>query len=110
MVNLTLNSTTYITLIGFIVDATHLRLIENDTTFGTTAGDAIAQGNSTGTFTSDSAFDGTFVYGTQGYGTQGQTTVSLPRSTAGCLPPMALATSSTATPIKMSSAVSSTIH
>jgi hypothetical protein len=75
VVNLTLNSTNYITLIGFIVDATHVRLIENDTSFGTTSGIAMAQGNSTGTFTSDSAFDGTFVYGTQGYGTQDQTTL-----------------------------------
>lgn len=73
VVNLTLNSTNFATLIGFIVDSTHVRLIENDTTFGTTTGEAFAQGNNTGTFTSNSAFKGTFVYGTEGYGTQGGT-------------------------------------
>ena len=73
VINLTINSTNFATLIGFILDATHVRLIENDTTFGTTTGVAYAQGNSTGTFTSNSAFNGTFVYGTEGYGTQGGT-------------------------------------
>ena len=70
VVNLTLNSSNFLTLVGFIVDPVHVKLIENDTTFGTTSGTAYAQGNATGTFTSNSAFQGTFVYGTQGYGTQ----------------------------------------
>jgi hypothetical protein len=69
VVNLTLNSSTFITLVGFIVDANHVMIVENDTTFGTTGGEAIAQGANTGTFSSDSAFQGTFVYGTQGYST-----------------------------------------
>jgi hypothetical protein len=75
VVNLTLNSSNFLTLVGFILDPTHVKLIENDTTFGTTVGTAYAQGTATGMFTSNSAFQGTFVYGTQGYGTQNGNTL-----------------------------------
>jgi hypothetical protein len=75
VVNLTLNSSNFITLVGFILDPTHVKLIENDTTFGTTVGTAYAQGTATGSFTSNSAFQGTFVYGTEGYGTQNGNTL-----------------------------------
>ena len=61
---------------GYIVDATHIKLIESDNSssggLGSTAGLAIGQGSATGTFTSDSAFSGTYVFGILGvdlYGT-----------------------------------------
>ena len=52
---------------GYIVDATHLKLIETDIDgtgagFGATAGVAVAQGSATGTFNSNSAFAGTYVF------------------------------------------------
>lgn len=52
---------------GYIVDATHIKLIESDLDgtgagFGSTAGVAIAQGGATGTFTNNSAFSGTYVF------------------------------------------------
>jgi len=52
---------------GYIVDAQHIKLIESDnngsgTGFGSTAGIAIGQGAATGTFTSNSAFSGNYVF------------------------------------------------
>lgn len=52
---------------GYIVNATHMKLIETDIDgtgagFGSTAGVAIAQGSATGTFTNNSAFAGTYVF------------------------------------------------
>lgn len=52
---------------GYIVDATHIKLIEADIDgtgagFGSTAGVAVAQGSATGTFTNNSAFAGTYVF------------------------------------------------
>ena len=52
---------------GYIVDATHIKLIESDLDgtgagFGSTAGVAVAQGAATGTFTNNSAFAGTYVF------------------------------------------------
>ena len=61
---------------GYIVDATHIKLIESDngssTGLGSTGGLAIGQGSATGTFTNDSALSGTYVFGIVGvdlYGT-----------------------------------------
>ena len=55
---------------GYIVDATHIKLIECDNTtgtgFGSTSGVAIGQGSATGTFTSNSAFTGNYVFGILG--------------------------------------------
>ena len=51
--------------IGYMVDSLHLKLVENDE-FGSSGGPAIGQGPATGTFTSNSAFTGTFVYGVLG--------------------------------------------
>ncbi len=57
---------------GYIVDATHIMLIETDTAsgnaspFGLAAGPAIGQGSATGTFTSNAAFTGTSVFGIPG--------------------------------------------
>jgi hypothetical protein len=51
---------------GYIVDETHIKLIESDdasgTGFGLTAGLAIGQGSATGSFTSDASFSGTYVF------------------------------------------------
>jgi hypothetical protein len=56
---------------GYIVDSTHIKLIETDgdpnTGLGAaTAGVAIGQGSATGTFTDNSAFYGDFVFGVLG--------------------------------------------
>jgi hypothetical protein len=55
---------------GYIVDATHIKLIESDNIggggFGSTAGIAIGQGSATGTFTTSAAFSGTYVFGILG--------------------------------------------
>ena len=55
---------------GYIVDATHIKLVECDNTtgtgFGFTSGVAIGQGSATGTFTSNSAFTGRYVFGILG--------------------------------------------
>ncbi|MGA7503171.1 MAG: hypothetical protein WA859_00195 [Candidatus Sulfotelmatobacter sp.] len=56
---------------GYIVDSTHIKLIESDNAgagsgFGTTAGVAIGQGAARGTFTSNSAFAGTYVFNIEG--------------------------------------------
>jgi hypothetical protein len=61
-----------IALAGFIVDDTHIKLIERDHAFGITAGIAFAQGADTGTFTT-SSFSGPVVFGTQGASTAGPT-------------------------------------
>jgi len=52
---------------GYIVDDTHIKLIETDaaatstTPFGSTAGVAISQGNATGTFTNNASLSGIYV-------------------------------------------------
>jgi hypothetical protein len=55
---------------GYIVDATHIRLIESDDTNGAsgflTAGIAVSQGSAAGTFTSAS-LSGPYVFGVLGY-------------------------------------------
>lgn len=53
---------------GYIVDGTHIKLIENDVnvnnaTGASTAGLAIAQGSATGTFTDKQSFTGNYVFG-----------------------------------------------
>ena len=62
-----------ITLAGFIVDDTHIKLIERDQLF-VTGGIAYAQGSSTGTFTGNGAFNTTVVYSTSGYSTVSKST------------------------------------
>jgi hypothetical protein len=52
---------------GYIVDGTHIKLIESDndgtgTGFGSTAGVAIGQGANTGTFTGNQSFAGNYVF------------------------------------------------
>jgi hypothetical protein len=53
---------------GYIVDETHIKLIETDASafstapFGSTAGVAISQGTATGTFTDNASFSGTYVF------------------------------------------------
>jgi hypothetical protein len=64
---LTLNngsiSTPSINLRGYIVDATHIKLIEDDQNgSGSVAGLAIGQGSSTGSFLTDATFSGTYVF------------------------------------------------
>ncbi len=57
---------------GYIVDTTHIKLIETDNTsgsttaFGSTAGIAIGQGTATGTFTGNASLSGTYVFGVSG--------------------------------------------
>ncbi len=68
VLNLTLNSATSVTFLGFTVDDTHVKMIERDHTFGATGGTAYAQGSSTGTFT-NASFNTTVVYSTLGYST-----------------------------------------
>ncbi len=55
---------------GYIVDATHIKIIESDNVggggSGSTAGVAIGQGSATGTFWGDGVFSGTYVYGVTG--------------------------------------------
>jgi len=55
---------------GYIVDATHIRLIESDDLDGTkgflTAGIAVSQGSAAGTFT-NASLSGTYVFGVLGY-------------------------------------------
>ena len=55
---------------GYIVDDTHIRLIESDNPdgagAGATAGLAVAQGSVTGTFIDDTSFSGTFAFGVLG--------------------------------------------
>ena len=70
-VTLTLNvplfSTPVIQFTGYIVDATHIQLIESDSGGGgTVAGLAIGQGSATGSFLDNSAFSGAYVFGITG--------------------------------------------
>ena len=55
---------------GYIVDATHIKLVESDNSSGagsgSTGGVAIGQGAATGTFTGLSSFSGTYVFGVLG--------------------------------------------
>lgn len=56
---------------GYIVDSTHIKLIESDATpvgkpFGITAGQAIGQGTSTGKFTDSTSLSGPFVFSVLG--------------------------------------------
>ena len=56
---------------GYMVDSTHIKLIESDndgsgTGFGSTAGVAIGQGAATGTFIANSSFAGKYVFGILG--------------------------------------------
>jgi hypothetical protein len=65
--NIPLFSSGFYTLTGYIVDATHIKLIESDTGgIGSTIGLAIGQGSATGTFTDDTSFAGTYVFGVPG--------------------------------------------
>lgn len=63
-------STTAFQFTGYIVDATHIKLIESDNAsgggLGATVGLAVGQGSATGTFTSDASFTGTYVLGVLG--------------------------------------------
>jgi len=55
---------------GYIVDATHIKLVESDNNSGkgsgSTGGVAIGQGTATGTFTGNSSFSGTYAFGLLG--------------------------------------------
>jgi hypothetical protein len=64
----TFPSTTAFQFTGYIIDASHIKLIESDNTagiggLGSTAGVAIAQASAPGTFNS---FSGTYVFGVLG--------------------------------------------
>ena len=56
--------------IGYIVDPTHMKLIETDNAFGSgfasTGGVAVGQGAATGTFKTTAALSGTYVFGIPG--------------------------------------------
>ncbi|HZW92930.1 MAG TPA: hypothetical protein VFF64_08255 [Candidatus Eremiobacteraceae bacterium] len=65
--NLTTGFAAALQFTGYIVDATHIKLIESDNAgsgagFGTTAGVAIGQGAATGTFTNNKSFAGAYVF------------------------------------------------
>jgi|HubBroStandDraft_6_1064221.scaffolds.fasta_scaffold00330_7 hypothetical protein len=66
---------------AYIVDATHMKLIESDNTSGTgsgsTGGVAIGQGTATGTFGNLTAFSGTYVFGMVGVDLTGFTPSTL---------------------------------
>ena len=72
-------------LYGYIVDANHIRLVENDDLDGTsgflTGGLAIAQGSTAGTFT-NASFSGPFVFGILG--------ANIPTTSTGTLVPSSL--------------------
>ena len=59
-------------MLGYIVDATHIRIIENDNPNGSggylTAGLAVGQGSAAGTFT-NASFSGSYVFGVLGANT-----------------------------------------
>ncbi len=63
---------------GYIVDNTYIKLIESENTsgavFGSTAGLAIGQGAATGTFTNNTSFSGTYVFGVTGVDLSNQNT------------------------------------
>jgi hypothetical protein len=62
---------------GYVVDTTHMALIESDNTagagFGLTAGVAFAQGSATGTFTTNTSFSGSYAFGIFGPDASGAT-------------------------------------
>jgi len=64
------NTAKHFQFTGYVVDDTHIKLIESDNTsgtgFGSTAGLAIGQGSATGTFTDNASFSGTYVFGVLG--------------------------------------------
>jgi hypothetical protein len=67
---------------GYIVDATHIQLIESDNPagaggIGSTAGVAIGQGSATGTFKDNTFFSGTYVLGILGVDLAGGTPATL---------------------------------
>ena len=69
--NLTSSFAPALQFTAYIVDSSHLKLVESDINgtgggFGATAGIAIGQGNATGSFTSDSSFAGTYVFHSEG--------------------------------------------
>ena len=69
--NLTTTFAPALQFTAYVVDSSHLKLVESDINgsgggFGATAGVAIGQGNATGSFTSDSSFDGTYVFHIEG--------------------------------------------
>jgi hypothetical protein len=74
---------------GYIIDGTHIKLIETDDAvgasapFGLTAGVAIGQGTATGTFTGDAAFSGTYVFGVSGVDLSNLNTVPATLTSAG---------------------------
>lgn len=65
-----LNKPIPVQLMGYIVDDTHIKLIESDVVsgvgFGLTDGLAIGQGSATGTFKDNTAFSGSYVFGVLG--------------------------------------------
>jgi hypothetical protein len=67
-------------LAGYIIDATHIRLIEsinNSTSFqGVLGGTALGQGNSTGQFSTTSIAGSSYVFGAQGEDAQGSLQVA----------------------------------
>jgi hypothetical protein len=70
-INLSASFTTLpIQFTGYIVDATHIKLVESDNQsgsgFGSTSGVAIGQGAATGTFSGNQVFSGSFAYGIPG--------------------------------------------
>ncbi|HEV2490223.1 MAG TPA: hypothetical protein VGT03_10475 [Candidatus Acidoferrales bacterium] len=62
-----------VTMTGYIVDATHVKLIETDALLGVTGGTAIGQGSKTGTFSSNSAVFGNLVFSAAGQSVPGPT-------------------------------------
>src|SRR5258708_25668300 len=69
--NLTTDFASSIQFTGYIVDSTHIKLIESDIDgsgagFGATAGVAVGQGAATGTFTTNKSFAGKYVFGILG--------------------------------------------
>ncbi len=54
--------TTGITMSGFIVDDSHIKLVETDD-YSVSGGEAVAQGSSTGTYVDNTALSGNFIYG-----------------------------------------------
>lgn len=74
-------TTTAFRFTGYIVDATHMKLIESDNSsgagVGSTAGVAIGQGPATGTFRDDTSFSGTYGLGVLGVDLTGSTPSTL---------------------------------
>jgi len=68
-------------LVGYISDASHVKLVEIDGTIAAAAGTAIGQGVKTGTFTQPGAFSGSFVLAASG-ATPGMLPPALPLAVA----------------------------